>query len=175
MTQNAPTFVDMLDACRESAVHLEMRDIYGVDSEVAGFEEWKRVGHRGDWSDRDSWWAPFYQAVADATARGVTVRRARVVSMPVTDYIRFEHEGTQGNIIAGEDVRWLPRRQATDIAFPGNDFWLFDDRIVRINHFTGDGRMTEVEDTEEPELAKLCSSAFEAVWERAVPHADFRI
>lgn len=175
MTQNAPTFDDLLNSCQESAIHLELRDVYGVADEVAGFEEWKRVGHRGDWNDRESWWAPFYQAIADATARGVSVRRARVVSMPVTDYIRFEHAGTQGNIIAGEHVRWLPRRQATDIAFPGNDFWLFDGRIVHVNHFTGDGRWLEQEVTEDPELAKLCSSAFEAVWERAIPHADFRI
>lgn len=27
----------------------------------------------------------------------------------------------------------------------------------------------------DPELAKLCSSAFESVWERAIPHADFRL
>ncbi|OLT30617.1 hypothetical protein BJF83_07830 [Nocardiopsis sp. CNR-923] len=175
MTQNAPDFVDMLDACRESAVHLEMRDIYGMDDEMEGFERWKREGRREDWDDRDSWWHPFYQAIANATARGVLVRRARVVSTPVTEYIRYEHEGTQGNIIAGEHVRWLPRRQATDIAFPGNDFWLFDDRIVRINHFSGDGQMIDEEVTEAPEVAKLCSSAFEAVWERAIPHDDFRI
>lgn len=30
------------------------------------------------------------------------------------------------NVKAGEEVRWLPRRQASDLALPGNDFWLFD-------------------------------------------------
>jgi hypothetical protein len=40
---------------------------------------------------------------------------------------------------AGELVRWLPRRQASDIALPGNDFWVFDDATVLFNHFNGDG------------------------------------
>ncbi|MDT0328407.1 DUF6879 family protein [Nocardiopsis lambiniae] len=175
MTQNAPTFDELFASCRDSAVHLEMRDVYDIDGEIEGFEKWRRSGHRDDWDDRDSWWLPFHQSVADATARGVLVRRARIVSMPVTEYIRYEHAGTPGNILAGEHVRWLPRRRATDLALPGNDFWLFDGRVTHVNHFTGDGRWLEEEITEDPELAELCSSAFEAVWERAVPHEEFAL
>ena len=78
------------------------------------------------------------------------------------------------NIAAGEDVRWLSRRNATDIALPGNDFWLFDSSLVLVNHFDGEGENMEVELTEDPEVAKLCESAFEAVWKRATPHAEFR-
>ena len=44
------------------------------------------------------------------------MRRARVVSEPVTDYIRYEHDLTFANVAAGELVRWLPRRNAADIA-----------------------------------------------------------
>jgi hypothetical protein len=62
------------------------------------------------------------QLIADTVARGVIVRRARVVSEPVSEYIRWEHYVTHANVTAGEDVRWLPRRRATDIPLPGNDF-----------------------------------------------------
>ncbi|MGW9347878.1 hypothetical protein SAMN05421803_106129 [Nocardiopsis flavescens] len=173
MTQSAPTIVDLINACERSAVHLEMRDVYGVDEEAEEFEVWKRTGEGTDWDDRDSWWLPFYQAVSDVATRGGTVRRARIVSVPATDYILFEYAETRGNLIAGEQVRWLPRRNATDIALPGNDFWLFDNRTLYVNHFSGDGHPTEPEITEAPDVVKLCSSAFEAVWERAVPHAEF--
>jgi hypothetical protein len=44
-----------------------------------GFEAWQQ-GHRIDWNDGASWWNPFHQQMADAVARGVTVRRARGVS-----------------------------------------------------------------------------------------------
>lgn len=60
-----------------------------------------------------------------ATARGVVVRRARIVSEPLSDYCRFEYDVTGPvNLAGGEEVRWLPRRRASDIALPGNDFWV---------------------------------------------------
>lgn len=174
MRQSVPTFIDMLAKCQHSAVHLEMRDVYAIGDEQADFEAWRR-GHRTDWEDYEAWWHPYYQAVADAVAQGVAVRRARVVSEPVTDYIRYEHFITQANVIAGEQVRWLPRRQATDLAFPGNDFWLFDDQTVRVNHFSGDGTMTECEIRAEPAVVQLCGAAFHAVWERGVDHQDYKV
>lgn len=157
-----------------SAVHLEMRDVYAVDSERESVAAWK-AGFRHDPADQASWWRPWHDLIAASVARGVEVRRARIVSEPVTDYIRYEHSGTFRNVAAGERVRWLPRRRATDIALPGNDFWLFDERVVLVNHFTGDGQSAGKElIDDDPSLAKLCGSAFEAVWERAVPHEEYQ-
>ncbi len=104
--------------------------------------------------------------------------RARIVSEPVTDYIRFEDHVTAGNVAAGEQVRWLPRRRASDLALPGNDFWLFDDSFVAFLHFTGAGELSpegDEERTTDPAVRRLCSTAFEAVWGRAVPHEEYRI
>ena len=126
MPQSVPSFIDMLAECRQSAVHLEMRDAYAIGDEADEFEAWQR-GHRTDWDDRASWWHPYYQAVSDAVARGVVVRRARVVSEPVSAYVRYEYELTSGhNVKAGEAVRWLPRTRANTLLLPGNDLWLFD-------------------------------------------------
>lgn len=95
----------------------------------------------------------------------------------MTDYIRWEHAATPLNIEAGELVRWLPRRRAVDIALPGADFWLFDDRLVQFNIFTGDGDWASPpkEFSEDPAVVKLCSDAFEAVWERAVGHEKYTV
>ena len=74
--------------------------------------------------------------VRTRAARGVQFRRARVVSEPIAPFIRFEYEITATvNIAAGEQVRWLPRRRASDLCLPGNDFWVFDDRLVRFGYF----------------------------------------
>ncbi len=59
-----------------------------------------------------------------ARRRGVIIRRTRIVSEPVSEYIRWEHEITSANAEAGEDVRWLPPRRASDLLLPGNDFWV---------------------------------------------------
>jgi len=29
--------------------------------------------------------------------------------------------------------------------------------------------------TDDPAVVKLCATAFEAVWQRAIPHADFKV
>ncbi|MGN5633151.1 DUF6879 family protein [Streptomyces sp. AC154] len=166
----APTFEELFRNCQRTAVHLEMRDAY-MKSDKA-FIDWK-AGKTLDPAER---WADWHSLVMEATSRGVEVRRARVVSAPVSEYIRFEHAVTDGlNIAAGEAVRWLLRRQATDIALPGNDFWLFDSSLVLLNYFDGEGENMEVELTEAPEVAKLCESAFETVWKRATPHAEFEL
>ncbi|GAA0371039.1 DUF6879 family protein [Streptomyces blastmyceticus] len=172
-SQNVPPITELLTACRRSAVHLEMRDVYGVDGEVEPFAQWKA----GTWTaeadraDRSHW----FEIVAEAVDRGVEMRRARIVSEPVTEYIRFEHSGTPLNIAAGEQVRWLPRRKASDIALPGNDLWLFDDQLIRFGHFTGDGALAGHELCDDPAVVKLCATAFDSVWERATPHEEFKV
>lgn len=164
------TVDDLLRMCRRSALHLEMRDGYMLDDPM--LHAW-RSGHRDDPEDRASWWSPWHELMAEAVGRGVSVRRARIVSEPISEYIRYEYDVTFANVAVGEDVRWLPRRQATSLALPGNDFWLFDEETLLVNHFSGEGDWLDVEQVSDPDVVKLCLSAFEAVWERAVPHAEY--
>ncbi|MDY0816094.1 DUF6879 family protein [Kitasatospora purpeofusca] len=174
MPPKVPTFAEQLAATRSTAVHLEMRDSYSVAKEDQTFAAWQD-GFRHDPADRASWWRPWLTLIEDTVGRGVQVRRARIVSEPVSEYIRYEHSGTFTNIAAGEQIRWLPRRQASDIALPGNDFWLFDGELVRFNHFTGNGESAGPTFSDDPAVARLCATAFEAVWHRAVPHEKFTV
>jgi hypothetical protein len=138
MSQNEPGSDELPAAATNSAVHLETRDSYGVGDEAENFDRWKRTGER-DVDPLSAYWAPWGALIRRTVERGVIVWRARIVSEPVTDYIRYEHAGTVVNIHAGERVRWLPRRQASDIALPGNDCWVFDKETVLFNHFSGCG------------------------------------
>ncbi|RLU92085.1 hypothetical protein CTZ27_19675 [Streptomyces griseocarneus] len=171
---NVPGFDELLRSARRSAVHMEMRDCYGVAEEAADFERWKATGIQNLDPGSDHW-RPWLSLIRETTERGVAVRRARVVSEPVTDYIRFEHASTHLTDQAGEESRWLPRRSASDIALPGNDFWLIDDKAVRFNLFSGDGAGLEGQYTEDSAVVRLCATAFEAVWSRAIPHEEFKV
>ncbi|MFI6661512.1 DUF6879 family protein [Streptomyces sp. NPDC050523] len=171
MPSSGPTFADLLAGCDNGAIHLEMRDTYAPTERL---KAWRR-GERINWADRASWWHPYDQTIADAVARGVIIRRARIVSEPVSEYIRWEHYVTRELIEAGEQVGWLPRRHTTDLPLPGNDFWLFDGQLARVHHFDGDGALVDDEFSEDPAVLKHLSAAFEAVWERAVPHETYRI
>lgn len=165
------TFDGLLAGATKSAVHLEMRDTYYGNPR---FEAWQN-GARIDWSDRASWWRPFHQDIADAVSRGVVVRRARVVSEPVTEYIRWEHYVTRGNVEAGEQVRWLPRRRTADLLMPGCDFWIFDEQVIRVHDFAGNGDFLGEEFSDDRALVELNAAAFERVWGRAIPHQDYEI
>ena len=104
---------EQLAKAQHSAVHLEMRDSYMRDD--PDFIAWQQ-GRRPDPADRASWWRPWLDVVSEHTGRGVVMRRARIVSEPISDYIRYEYDGTFTNTAAGEQVRWLPRRLTRDLA-----------------------------------------------------------
>jgi uncharacterized protein DUF6879 len=170
---DADGWAQLFRACHKSACHLEMRDTYAVQEELADIAQWRagRWGPREDAKSKAAW-----LALMRATAsRGVSLRRARIVSEPVSEYIRFEYEGTAQNIAAGEQVRWLPRTRASGLALPGNDYWIFDGSTVLFNHFTGDGAWLGNELTTDPRVAKLCAEAFDTVWELAIPHSEYKL
>ncbi|MEV7598627.1 DUF6879 family protein [Kitasatospora sp. NPDC089797] len=174
MPESLPDFTALLRGAGRTAVHLELRDVYGVAQEAEEFEEFKRTG-RADTDPDSPWWAGWVPLVRETVGRGVELRRARIVSEPVTDYIRWEHALTPANLAAGEQVRWLSRRLASDVPLPGNDFWLVDDRLVLFHWFTGDGDWAGHEFSEDPATVRMVSAAFEAVWARATPHARFTV
>lgn len=159
---------------KREALHLEMRDVYAVKNEAERFARFLERGYRDHDLEAEER-RPWTTLVQDATAAGKVFRRARIISEPVTDYIRYEWEGTGSNVDAGEQVKWLPRRFASAIALPGNDFWLFDDSIVVFAVFAGEGDVFERQLTTDPAVVQLCRSAFEAVWSIAIPHGEYRL
>jgi hypothetical protein len=163
----------LFDSCQRTACHLEMRDSYAVQEELEDIAKWRA----GLWTVRDDAEskADWLDLMRKTAARGVGLRRARIVSEPVTEYIRFEHFGTPQNIAAGEQIRWLSRAKVSGLALPGNDFWIFDGTTALFNHFTGDGGWVGNELTSDPKVTKLCSEAFESAWALATPHDDYVI
>src|SRR4051794_34107350 len=99
------TIEQLFRAAAVSAVHLEMRDGYMLDDPV--FHAWREDHSRVAVEDESG--RQWRSLVGETTARGVSVKRARIVSEPLSDYTRFEYDITSGhNVSAGEDVRWLP-------------------------------------------------------------------
>lgn len=158
---------------RREALHLEMRDIYATDIERSRFQTWQR-GETPDPEREAEWWRPWFALMKANRDAGKTLRRLRIVSEPVTKYIQFEWLDAFNLVKSGEDVRWLPRRRASTLLLPGNDFWLFDTETVTFTHFDGDGRVLDHERTTDPDLAQTCKTAFEAAWTIAIPHHEYQ-
>ncbi|WP_026414471.1 DUF6879 family protein [Actinomadura oligospora] len=161
-------FEDLLSAANRSAVHLELRDAYMADD---SFTRWRETGAVAR-DANDEWWI---STVGKQVERGVAVKRARIVSEPLSAYSRWLWECTPAvNLAAGETVRWLPRHRTAGLVVPPADFWVFDSEVLAWNHFSGDGEWAGNEVTRSRELIKLCLEAFEAVWERAIDHQEYR-
>ncbi|MCD0447887.1 hypothetical protein LO762_01560 [Actinocorallia sp. API 0066] len=163
---------ELLAAFEREALHLEMRDHYAMPDEAERLTRFLELGyrdHEAEAGERRFW----TRLIADAKAAGKSVRRARVVSEPVTDYVRYLWAGTDPIVEAGEEVRWLPRSRASALALPGNDFWLFDDRVAVFAVFSGVGAVVAREASEDPGVVALCRSAFDAVWALATPHGEY--
>ncbi|MFF3617289.1 DUF6879 family protein [Streptomyces sp. NPDC002580] len=162
----------LFERFKRDAFHLELRDDYSVPGEDAPFRNWL--------SSRDidhSHLASWTQLVGHCTGRGMTVRRVRVVTEPVTSYVQWEHALTPLNEEAGEDIRWLPRHLLPrTVAFPfdGRDWWLFDDRLLAVGHFDEDGRVLGSQLIGDPDTAMACAALRDQLWTAAIPHINYK-
>jgi hypothetical protein len=51
----------------------------------------------------------------------------------------------------------------------------FDGQRAQFKYFSGAGKFLDTRLSDDPEIAKRCAAAFEAVWERAIPHQDYQL
>ncbi len=152
---------------RES-IHLETRDAYGTAVELPHMGKWL-TGEPDDLGWLQGWCATLREHVK----AGKSVRRTRVVSEPLSDYQRWSYSIAHPMVDAGEDIRWVSRRLVSSIAFPGNDFYLFDDRLVVFLMYAGNGLAIDKVTSTDPHDIQLCRSAFETVWELSISHRDY--
>lgn len=154
------------------AFHLELRDDYTVPHEESPFTRWLS----GEPDDL-GWFEPWAQEMRRVTENGRSVRRVRVVTEPHGPYIQWEYSITGWNEQAGEDIRWLPRHLLPGglyLPMEGNDWWLFDDRLLAVGHFDDQGRVLGSELIEEPEALAECIRVRDLLWAIAIPHAEYK-
>jgi len=162
-------FSELLTTFNREAVHLEQRDAYGTAVELPHMAKWRR----GEPDDL-AWLQGWCDTLREHVAAGRSVRRARVVSEPLSEYQRWSHSIAHPMVEAGEDIRWVPRRRVSSLAFPGNDYYLFDDRLAVFLIYAGNGLAVDRLVSTDAADIKLCRAAFEAVWEFSIPHRDYK-
>lgn len=161
-------FDKLLNAFERESVHLETRDAYGTSVELPHLARWA-VGEPDDLT----WLHAWCDTLREHVDAGRSVRRARIVSEPLSDYQRWSYSIAQPMVDAGEDIRWVSRRLVSSIALPGNDFYLFDDRLVTFLIYAGSGLAVDKVTSTDPHDIRICRAAFDAVWRLSIPHRDY--
>ncbi|MBF6340089.1 hypothetical protein IU450_29995 [Nocardia abscessus] len=164
-------FDDLADVFRthRRAFHLEVRDDY---SGVAGETDRVRRFLNGEPQDPTAS-TTWHALMREVIGSGCAVQRVRVITEPHGDYTRFSVGTTAANIDVGEDIRWLPRQDAPP-DLPDDDWWLFDDALAAYTVFTADGAALPgwVAITD-PLIVAHYARRRDALWSRAIPHAEY--
>ncbi|MDX6740491.1 DUF6879 family protein [Actinocorallia sp. A-T 12471] len=145
---------------------MELRDNYSIDAEIfAAWREGRSIAATAKgMADR----------AAERIAAGVVTHRVKVVSEPLSSYHKFILAASEPMIKAGEVMRWLPRRLASTVFLPGNDFFVLDGEAVIFNVFDGEDQRAEIQLTQDPAVVDRCTAAFTSAWELALPYDEYR-
>lgn len=162
-------FRRLLNSFKRSAIHLETRDAYGTETEIPHMAKWAA----GEPDDLE-WLQGWCNNIRSHVGAGATIRRAKIVSEPLSDYQRWAYTVLTPIAEAGEDIRWTPRRLVSSIAIPGNDYYVLDDELVIFMHFSGNGLATAHTTSTDPSDIENCRTAFEEVWALATPHSEYK-
>ncbi|WP_280398160.1 DUF6879 family protein [Nocardia carnea] len=167
LLQNSP-WPSLFRQAERAAFHLEVRDTYAVPSESEPLRRFLNgePPAPGQFAAR-----PWTDLVRETTARGVAVRRVRVVTVPHSDYQRWLLSVTGSNVDAGEDIRYVPRHTAGVV--PLDDFWLFDAHTVAFNLVDHDGKPAGAAVTSDPGIAEYCRGIEDRLWSSAIPYAEY--
>lgn len=161
-------FERLFDEFTASAWRLEIQGTYNEPEE----REPLRRFLAGEPDDLE-WMADWFDWVAELTRAGRRIGRVRVLTEPLTDYLRFELSFTGRAVEAGEDIRIMAAHDADALGLPDEDFWFFDDRLVVVLQF-GDTGVAAAEVIDDPaDVARYRAVQHQAM-SVAVPYLEWR-
>lgn len=111
--------------------------------------------------------------VRRGTESGRRYSRVRVLTDPLTDYLKFELAVTPHNAAAGEEVRILSAAQAAEMDLPQDDFWLFDNKLATVMHFDEREGFQYADAVTAPDQVREFLEIRERVWDAAVSFREF--
>ncbi len=173
-TESLPGVVDLWDRFanfRYSLFRLEALQVYagsGDDDALAAFQA-------GEPIPLSSALRKWTQMLRQRAGSGCVVQRVHVITLPLTDYMRFELASYAPNVEAGEDVRIIPVTNddpwPDDV--PRNDFWLIDSSELWSQRYDPDGTWLGVELVADTGKIVQACRARDAALRQSLPWTDY--
>ena len=152
-----------------TAWRLETRRRYASDEITDTYAQFLR-GEPVDWKGRDAEWCA---ERLEQTALGKRFERVRIVDNPPTPGQLYLLDNARRNSTVGEDIRQLRRADAERLQLPGEDFWIFDSRLVARLNFDEADNLVNVELITEPVEVNRYAQVRDASGHYAVPYETF--
>lgn len=167
LTPKGPEFSRLFTDFEHTAYRLEFRERYNSPIMREPIQRFLTDGH----TDMD-WLGVWMATIREQTEQGKVFQRVRVASLPLSDYNRFSVWTAKWNNEAGEEIRYLPREDASDL--PGYDYWLFDSRkLVRMHFNEDDDTFVGFEVVDDSALIVELNYWRDAAWHRAITRDEF--
>lgn len=157
-------FAALFDTWHTAAWRWECQGEYHEPDEQEPFARWRRG--EGD----HAWIRPWTDRVRAWRRTGKTFGRVRMLTEPLTEYLRWMLDVTPTNIEAGEDIRWIEEGRARELGAPRYDFYLLDDRVV-ILQFDERG-VSGADLIDDADVVRQHQAWRDLVWPLAIPHHD---
>lgn len=161
-------FADLVLGFEHTAFRLETRDRYNEPSETEIVRRFLDTGELDD-----SYMTDWIEELAPRIASGQRMQRVRVVSEPHSDYTRFGLALAAHNTTAGEDIRYLPRRQADGLGLPRYDFWLIDSTTLLLLRFGDDDLLLGADVVSDPAVVVRHCYYRDVARHYATPWSDY--
>jgi len=159
----------LLDNFQRTAFRFEIRDRY--NSEV-GREAFRKflAGEPDDYV----WHRPWLDKLRRDHQQGKRWQRVRIVSVPLSDWMRYGTEVARLNVLAGEDIRYLRRQVAGGLGIAPYDAWLFDStRLVQLHFDKSDDTFCGAETIADPAVVTRHLLWRELAWRHAQTRDEF--
>jgi len=147
----------LLNGFETEAFRMETRREYALSYEQATYDQFL-AGATLPPATQIDWWRPWLDWVHQLSSQGRLLRRVRILDDPPTDYQRFSLWGGQWNVQAGEQIHYLARAGAAELAIlTDGDWWLFDSTSLVTVQFDADGDLVRQELVTDPQIvARHC-------------------
>ncbi|GAA4193018.1 hypothetical protein GCM10022252_35360 [Streptosporangium oxazolinicum] len=162
-------FQDLFDSFTHTAYRQESRDRYNSPDEKEAIKRFMD----GDPDLEYIRSRPWLESIRAKTSEGKRFQRVRIVTVPLKDYSRYALWSVQGNLAAGEEIRYLARDQAMDLGLPQHDAWIFDSSRIALLHFDGDDCLLGAELVTDPAKVNEYEVWREIAWRNSLTRQEF--
>ena len=135
----------------KSIFRLELLPEYNVPGDL---ECYQKFLEGEDYMDDE--FREWFKKLRDTNKKGVRTERVRIYSLPVNDYIKYEIDVWKPENNSRDSIYFMDQEKYNeilkDLKISVEDFWLFDDSVLVVFHYSLDGAFIEEEKIVDKEL-----------------------